>query len=94
MKYKTKAIIIGRKSRNKDDAIYRQCFISLFDVNDPHKQNIVPKEMIEFERAKRIDLEGFKIKFMLMGGDIVINNLQWIDVSEENGNVKVTGKQG
>ncbi len=94
MKYSTKAIIIGRKQRaDKKDDIFRACFISLFDKNDPHKENIVPKEMIEFAKAKRIDLTGFNVKFMLMGGDLVVNDLKWIDVTEKDGNIIVKGKQ-
>lgn len=94
MKYQTKAIIIGRKGRkDKEDMIYRPCFISLFDMNDPHKENIVPKKIVEFEKTKRIDIEGLNIKFMLMGGDLVINDLTSIDISEKEGNVKITGKQ-
>lgn len=94
MKYQTKAIIIGRKGRiDKEDMIYRPCFISLFDMNDPHKQNIVPKKILDFTKTKRVDIEGLDMKFMLMGGDLVINDLEYIEVSEKDGNVKIKGKQ-
>ena len=91
MKYKTKSVIIGRKKKDKEDVLFRPCFIALFDLNDPHKANEVPKEIIEIKKAKRIDIIDFKLKFMLMGGDIVINDLKWIEVQEENGNVRITG---
>ena len=49
MKYKTKSIIIGRKPRlDKDDYSNRPCFISLFDINNPHKSSIAPKKIIDF----------------------------------------------
>lgn len=94
MQYNTKSIIIGRMKRdNKDDEVY-PCFVSLFDINDPHKTAEVPKEQFKFENMHKILLEGFeKVNYLLAGNDIVINDLEYVQIKEDSPHLIITGKQ-
>ncbi|MBS3095154.1 hypothetical protein J4231_00570 [Candidatus Woesearchaeota archaeon] len=94
MKYKTKSIIIGRKPRlDKDDYSNRPCFISLFDINNPHKSSIAPKKIIDFLKVNRVAIKGMDINFLLLGGDILVNDLEYVDITEKEGNILIVGKQ-
>jgi hypothetical protein len=93
MKYQAKSAIIGRMKReDKDDELY-PCFVSLFDINDPHKTGEVPKEQIKFEQLHKIIIDDLDINYLLAGNDIVINNLEVIDVSYKPPHLFIKGKQ-
>ena len=92
-KYKTKSVIIGRmkrKDKNRDDY---PCFISLFDINDPHKSGQVPKKMFDFDSVHKIVLTGFDVNYLPAGNDLVINNLDYIDIEVDGPHIYLTGKQ-
>lgn len=94
MRYEAKSIIIGRKPRiDKDDYSNRPCFISFFDVNNPHKLNIAPNEIVEFLKINRVIIKGMDINFLLMGGDLLVNDLEYVEIEESEGHVLITGKQ-
>ncbi len=96
MKIKTKSVLIGKKKKNEDyDGIDRPCFISLFDMNDPHLSKKVPKKRYDFDEGiHKIIIKGLKIDYLLAGNDIVINNLSEIEFEEDKqGHLIVTGKQ-
>ena len=93
MRRKAKSIIIGRKKRETKDDIERPCFIALFDINDPHKSTKVPKEILDYEKVARVDINGLDIKYMLSGNDIVINNLMYVDVRLKGKIIFLKGKQ-
>lgn len=94
MIYETKSIIIGRKPRlDKDEYSNRPCFISFFDINNPHKNNVAPKKMIEFLKANRVTIKGADVNFLLMGGDILVNDLEQVDIEEKEGNIIIIGKK-
>ena len=92
MKYKTKSIIIGRMKRvDHNDALY-PVFITLFDINEPHKSGDVPKQRLEFQ-VENVVLNGFdNVNYLLAGNDIEINNLIEIDVEQKGKTVVVSGK--
>ncbi|MGM5482385.1 MAG: hypothetical protein ACQESF_02880 [Nanobdellota archaeon] len=93
MKYETKSIIIGRMKReNKDDEVY-PCFVSLFDINEPHKTAEVPKKKLEFEAKDKISVKGMDFDYLLAGNDIVINNLEHVDITEEGEKLLIKGLQ-
>lgn len=90
-KYKTKSAIIGRK---KDKETGMLCaFIALFDINDPHKSKEVPKKIVEFKGARNVRIKGCEIKYMIPGNDLILNDLESIDVTEERNRVYVTAIQ-
>lgn len=92
--YKTKSILIGRKKReDPEDYNHRPCFISLFDVNNPHLSIAGPKKVIEFSRKHKVVINGLNIDYVLPGNDIVINDLKEISVNEEGELVHVSGEQ-
>jgi len=93
MKYKVKSIVIGRKKRKDDSIELYPCFITLFDINDPHRTSEVPKDIIDFEEVERIFIDNLNIKYMLAGSDIVINNLESIEVELKKHDLFITGKQ-
>ncbi|MDP2909208.1 MAG: hypothetical protein Q8N77_05360 [Nanoarchaeota archaeon] len=92
MKYKTKSIIVGRK-KGEEGSDTKPCFIALFDVNDPHKKNVVPKEIIEYDKVHKIILKGFNVNYLLPGNDLVINDLEFIKVVKEGPHITIEGKQ-
>ena len=94
MKHAAKSIIIGRKPRlDKDDYSNRPCFISFFDINNPHKSSVAPKKILDFQKANRVIIKGMDVNFLLMGGDLLVNDLEFVEVHEKEGNVLITGKQ-
>lgn len=92
MKYKAKSIIIGRK-KGEEGSNTKPCFIALFDVNDPHKRNVVPKEIIEYDKVHKIMIKDFDINYLLPGNDLVINDLEFIQVEKEGPHITIKGKQ-
>ena len=96
MKYKAKSVIIGKSKKNSDyDGMDRPIFISLFDINDPHKTSKVPKKRFDFKNGvHKIILRDLEVYYLLAGHDILINNLEEIDFKEDKeGHLIVTGKQ-
>lgn len=92
MKYKAKSAIIARKKRDPENEDIRPCFISLFDVNNPHKTAEAPRKIVDFKTDKFV-IEGLDILYLPVGNDIVINDLSELDVEVIKGNVHVKGKQ-
>jgi len=92
MKYNTKSIIIGRK-KGEEGSDTKPCFIALFDVNDPHKKAIVPKEIIDYDKVHKIVLKGFDVNYLLPGNDLVINDLVFIEIEKDGPHVTIKGKQ-
>lgn len=93
MRYKAKSIIIGRKKRKNKEEEYYPCFITLFDINDPHKSASIPKEILDYEKMSRISIEGMDVEYMLAGNDIVVNNLEYIDIKKKGKDIFLKGKQ-
>jgi len=91
-KYEAKSIIIGRK-KGEEGSDTKPCFIALFDVNDPHKKNVVPKEIIDYEEVHKVVLKGFDVNYLLPGNDLVINDLKFIEVKKDGPHITVIGKQ-
>ena len=95
MRYQTKSAIIGRSGK-RDDFGNGPVFIHLFNVNDPHKSDIVPEKFIDFKKIHKIIFRGLELNFLLAGSDILVNDLEYIDAEEEEGkpgNLIITGKQ-
>ena len=96
LKYKTKSAIIGKSKKDSGyDGMDRPVFISLFDINDPHKTNKVPKKRFDFKNGiHKIILKDLEIDYLLAGHDILINNLEEIDFKDDKeGHLIITGKQ-
>ncbi len=93
MRYKTKSMVIGRKKRNSKNEEYYPCFIALFDINDPHKSTKIPKKILDYEGIFRMFIDGFNIKYMLPGNDLVINNLDYADITSKGKEIFIKGKQ-
>ena len=95
MNYKVKSIIIGRKKNESKSLQGRPCFISMFDINDPHIKNISPKKILDFKSIKKIILKGFEVNYLLEGNDILVNNLSSLVIqqNQKNGYLVLSGKQ-
>lgn len=91
--FKTKSVIIGKKGGIDENENY-PVFVNLFDVNDPHKDpNTVPKKFLEY-KIHKIVLKGLTVEYLLIGKDMVINNLKKIKLSYEgHGHLIVEGEQ-
>jgi hypothetical protein len=95
MEYKAKSALVGRSGK-RDEYGNGPVFIHLFDINDPHKANVVPTQFIDFKSIHKIVFKGLTVNFLLAGSDILINDLVTLRVEEEKGkkgNLLVAGKQ-
>lgn len=96
-KLKTKSVILGRRKRDiirkNEDDLMRPCFIDLFDTNNPHLSDKAPKKIFEFDKKHKIIINGLNINYLLLGNDIVINDLKEIEIKEEGEHIYITGKQ-
>ena len=96
-KLKTKSVILGRRNRDSksksDDDLMRPCFVDLFDVNNPHLSDKAPKKIFEFYKKNKIIITGLEVNYLLLGHDLVINDLKEIEIKEDKEHVYITGKQ-
>jgi len=93
MEYKAKSIIVGRKKReNETDEAY-PCFISLFDINNPHTSGKVPKQILDIPLVHKVIITGLDVNYLVEGNDIVINDLEKIEVKVDEGHVYIKGVQ-
>lgn len=96
MKISTKSAIIGKSKKQSDyDGMDRPVFISLFDINDPHKTNKAPKKRYDFkEGIHKLIIKDLEVNYLLAGHDILINDLQELEFKKDNeGHLIITGKQ-
>jgi len=93
MEYKTKSAIIGRKKRESEEDDAYPCFISLFDIHNPHTSGEVPMQILDFPLVHKVIIKGLDINYLLEGNDIVINNLESIEVKVEDGHIFIKGNQ-
>ncbi|MBR9690739.1 hypothetical protein GOV08_03580 [Candidatus Woesearchaeota archaeon] len=92
--FKTKSAIIGKKGKSDENENY-PVFVNLFDVNDPHKDHeMTPKNFLEYKEIHKIVINGLNIEYLLIGKDIVINNLKSIKIEADDENhLIIEGKQ-
>lgn len=96
MKIKTKSAIIGRFKKSKSyDGMNRPAFISVFNINDPHKTSEAPVKRYDFETGiHKIIIKNLEIDYLLAGNDILINNLTELEFNKDSeGHLLITGKQ-
>lgn len=93
VRYKAKSALIARKKNNEEDFSHRPCFVSLFDVNDPHLNIKGPREVIEFSKIHKVVITGLDVDYLLPGNDIVLNDLTEISIEEKGDLIFVKGKQ-
>ncbi len=91
--YKTKSMIIGRMKRKDPDDEFYPCFVSFFDINDPHKSGKVPKEQVEFQKTHKIVIKNLDINYLLAGNDLVINDLESVEIDDQSPHLFISGKQ-
>jgi hypothetical protein len=92
-KIKTKCIIIGRMKRKDNTKDDYPCFISFFNINDPHKTGEVPDKVNDYENIHKIIIQGLDINYLLAGNHTIINNLEYVEIKIEYQHIIVTGKQ-
>lgn len=92
MKYEALSIIIGRKKRLDKEDINYPCFISLYDINNPHTSGEVPKEILDYPKIHKVVIKGFDVNYLLPGNDLVVNNISELDISVEGEHIFITGK--
>ncbi|MBI2663630.1 hypothetical protein HYX15_03830 [Candidatus Woesearchaeota archaeon] len=97
MKYKARSIVVGRmkrdeKDKEKDD-MFRPCFIALYDFNDPHLKAEPPKQILEFKKIDKVNIDRCAINYLLAGNDLVVNDLQYVEVTKRRNQLFLNGKQ-
>lgn len=92
--YKAKSAIIGKKGKMDENENY-PIFVNLFDENNPHKDaDTTPKKFLEFPKVHKIIVKGLTVEYLLVGKDMVINDLESIKLGiEGDGHLIITGKQ-
>jgi hypothetical protein len=81
-----------KKAKDKDD-MFRPCFIALYDINDPHLKAKAPKQILEFKKVDKVNLDNFRVNYLLAGNDLVINNLVHIEVVRKGNQLVLNGRQ-
>lgn len=92
--YKTKSVIIGKKGKRDKEDNY-PIFVNLFDTNDPHKNpDEMPKKFLEYNGIHKIIINKLNVEYLLIGKDILINNLKKIKISvDDMGHLIIEGDQ-
>ncbi len=91
MIYKYKSVIIGRMQKDKDGNY--PCFFHFFNVNNPHRKNIVPEKMIEFPHTHQVFFKNLSVYYLPDGNDLVMNNLKSLEIEKSGDHLYVSGKQ-
>jgi hypothetical protein len=81
-----------KKAKDRDDML-RPCFIALYDLNDPHLKTKAPKQILEYKKVDKVNLDNFRVNYLLAGNDLVINNLVHIDVVRKGSQLILNGRQ-
>jgi hypothetical protein len=89
---KTTCVILSRKPA-VDDNLYKTAVISLYDSNNPHKNNEFPTLTYEFTNIEKVRLKCLNISYYLEGNDIVINDLEEILILREGSMLILKGYQ-
>lgn len=90
MKYKAKSIIVSRLKREPDsEYASRPCRITLYSRNDPHLRDEEPENVLEFNKVQKVVLKNLEVNYLLAGNDLVVNDLEEISVSKENGDIVI-----
>jgi hypothetical protein len=92
-KIQTKCIILGRMKRKDNTKEEYPCFISFFSINDPHKTGVVPDKINDYEDIHKIIIKGLNVNYLLAGNDIVINDLEYVEITVDSAHIIITGKQ-
>ena len=92
--YKAKSAIIGKKGKMDENENY-PVFVNLFNKNNPHKDvSAAPVEFVEFDAVHKIIIKDLTVEYLLVGKDMVINNLDSITLDlVEDGHLIISGKQ-
>ncbi len=91
--YKAKSVTISRKP-GKDKDGYWTAFIGLFNENNPHLKAKAPIEVVEIKEIEKVRIRDLRnISYYLMGNDIVINNLTYVNIDVSDHIITLTGKQ-
>ena len=92
MEYKAKSIIVSRnKDRRRGASPEFPYFVmvKLFNVNDPHKTTRVPRQTLEFVKVKNVVFRNKDVKYLPLGSDIVINDLNTFKVRQKDGELVI-----
>ena len=89
MKYKTKSVLIARK-KEKDDSY--TALVRLFDKNDPHMKKDLPDQFLDFRNIFRVIIKNADVKYVLLGNDIIINDLDEIIITKVDDTLKINCK--
>lgn len=94
-RYETKSVVLSRKPGKDKDGLWT-AVIALFTQNNPHLKGEVPFKTVDIEDVVKIRLHELRnVSFYLMGNDLVINNMKYLDVEfDENSRIiTLTGEQ-
>ncbi len=91
VKYDFKSIIVGRMKRpNPDDTTY-PCFVSMFNLHEPHRSGQAPLEILNFENIRKVRIEGMKVNYMLAGNDLVVDYIDELDIEQKGDVILIKG---
>lgn len=91
MKYDAKSVIIGRKPREEGNQ-FKTAFVKLFNCLDPIYTEEFPQDELDFPNIEKVELNSH-IAYYLEGNDIVLNNLQSVEISQEGNTLTITISQ-
>lgn len=90
--YKAKSILVARMPREGNE--YKTATVKLFDTNSPHRKGVLPEKQLDFPSTRKVVIKGLDVEYLTEGNDLVINNLEEVDISEQDSiTVVISGKQ-
>lgn len=95
VRFETKSVVVSRKPGKDKDGLFR-AVLGLFEDNNPHLKAKVPFKTVEFDDVVKVRLRDLRnVSLYLMGNDLVINNLVFLEAEfDENARIlTLTGEQ-
>lgn len=80
------------KRKSKDEATY-PCFISLFQIHEPHQSGQAPEKIIDYEHIKTVFIKNLDVNYQLAGNDLILDNLEELSIEEDGEVIIIKGRQ-
>lgn len=91
--YKVKSVIIGRMKRKSKDETTYPCFISLFQIHEPHRSGQAPDKILDYEHVRKVFIKNLDVNYQLAGNDLILDNLEELSIEEDGEVITIKGRQ-
>ena len=92
IKVETTCAIVSRKPAEGNSEFKTAC-IALYDMNNPHLNNVFPVKTYEFSNIEKVRIKGLNLSYYLEGNDLIINDLEELYIIQEGTLLVLKGYQ-